>query len=466
MNAQRDDAVSAFCNFAVGLKDEDVPAQTRANVHKFVLDSFGVGIAGSCGPHVEALISTFCANSGIGTTRIWGDRRTLSTAAAATCLAYQIHNSEFDCVHEEAVVHPMAVVLGAMVSICDRLQAEGKPVHGRSFTTAVCAAVDVAAGLGISSRSPLKFFRPGTAGLFGAVAGSARLLGLDARQMRNAMGIALAQAGGTMQAHIEGSPVLAMQVGFNARNAVMAVDLAAHDVPGPQHSFEGPFGYLTLFEGDFDTQQRCESFCSRFLIDEVAHKPFPSGRATHGIVDACLAMKAESGFDVADVQAVAAKVPPLTHRLVGRPSHDAMGVNYARLSGPFVAASALHFDSVGIEHFAEDALRNQSVLELATRIEVVADDNPDPNALTPIVVQIALNDGRVLEKTLDVIYGHPDNPMSREAYLQKFRRNWSASREALAEGDCERCIELLEGLDDTSDVSEITRLMHAAAREA
>ena len=49
MNAQRDDAVSAFCNFAVGLKDEDVPAQTRANVHKFVLDSFGVGIAGSCG---------------------------------------------------------------------------------------------------------------------------------------------------------------------------------------------------------------------------------------------------------------------------------------------------------------------------------------------------------------------------------------------------------------------------------
>ena len=125
-------------------------------------------------------------------------------------------------------------------------------------------------------------------------------------------------------------------------------------------------------------------------------------------------MKAESGFDVADVQAVAAKVPPLTHRLVGRPSHDAMGVNYARLSGPFVAASALHFDSVGIEHFAEDALRNQSVLELATRIEVVADDNPDPNALTPIVVQIALNDGRLLEKTLDVIYGHPDNPMSRE----------------------------------------------------
>ena len=466
MSAQRDDAVSVFCNYATGLKHEDVPVQTRANVHKFVLDSFGVGVAGSRGPHVDELISAFCANSGSGTTRIWGDRRTLSTAVAATCLAYQIHNSEFDCVHEEAVVHPMAVVLGAMVSICDRLHAQGKPVHGRSFTTAVCAAVDVAAGLGISSRSPLKFFRPGTAGLFGAVAGSARLLGLDAQQMRNAMGIALAQAGGTMQAHIEGSPVLAMQVGFNARNAVMAVDLAAQNVPGPQQSFEGPFGYLTLFEGDFDTQQRCESFGSRFLIDEVAHKPFPSGRATHGIVDACLSMKADSGFDVADVQAVNASVPPLTHRLVGRPSHDAMGVNYARLSGPFVAASALHFDSVGIEHFLEDALRDKSVLELATRVEVVADDNPDPNALTPIRVQITLKNGRVLEKTLDVIYGHPDNPMSRDAYLQKFRRNWSASREPLGKGDLERCIELLEDLDNTSDVSDITYLMHAKARGA
>ena len=202
------------------------------------------------------------------------------------------------------------------------------------------------------------------------------------------------------------------------------------------------------------------------MIDEVAHKPFPSGRATHGIVDACLSLKADSGFDVADVQAVNASVPPLTHRLVGRPSHDAMGVNYARLSGPFVAASALHFDSVGIEHFSEDALRDKGVLELATRVEVVADDNPDPNALTPIRVQITLKNGRVLEKTLDVIYGHPDNPMSRDAYLQKFRRNWSASREPLGKGDLERCIELLEDLDNTSDVSDITYLMHAKARGA
>ena len=55
-----------------------------------------------------------------------------------------------------------------------------------------------------------------------------------------------------MQAHSEGSPLLALQIGFNARNAVVACDLAANGLAGPQHLLEGPFGYLPLFEGDHD----------------------------------------------------------------------------------------------------------------------------------------------------------------------------------------------------------------------
>ena len=37
-----------------------------------------------------------------------------------------------------------------------------------------------------------------------------------------------------MQAHLEGSPLLAMQIGFNARNAIVSCDMAAHGFTGPR----------------------------------------------------------------------------------------------------------------------------------------------------------------------------------------------------------------------------------------
>jgi 2-methylcitrate dehydratase PrpD len=39
---------------------------------------------------------------------------------AAMINAYQIHSQEFDCVHEKAVVHPMAAVLPALFAWAER----------------------------------------------------------------------------------------------------------------------------------------------------------------------------------------------------------------------------------------------------------------------------------------------------------------------------------------------------------
>jgi len=53
------------------------------------------------------------------------------------------------------------------------------------------------------------------------------LAGLGEAQLRDALGIYYGQCAGTMQAHHEASPQLAMQMGFAARSAVTAVELAA-----------------------------------------------------------------------------------------------------------------------------------------------------------------------------------------------------------------------------------------------
>jgi 2-methylcitrate dehydratase PrpD len=401
-------------------------------------------------------------HAGRAESRVLGRRDTLPAAGAALVNAYQIHNSEFDCIHEAAVVHPMAVLLGAVLAWLDRHgRSGGAPIGGRNLLCALVLGVDVACRVGVASRAPMRFFRPATAGSMAATAAIGRLAGFDSARLIDAMGINLGQMCGTMQAHAEGSPVLAMQAGFNARNAMLACDLAARGVPGPHAVLQGPFGYFALFEGEYDAGPVSAPLGQDWRITEVAHKPFPSGRATHGIIDACLQLAREHALAAADIAQVIARVPPLTCRLVGRRPGPRMAVNYARLCGAWAGACALLAGTVGLDDFGPAALGDPQRLDLAQRIDVVTDASTDPNALTPITVQVILIDGTQLSRTLDVVYGNPARPMDRAAQLAKFRANCQAGATALADGAAERTIALVDDLEAVADVRTLLDCLSA-----
>ena len=165
-------------------------------------------------------------------------------------------------------------------------------------------------------------------------------MGFDVCRLQHAFAIVYGQLSGNMQAHTEGSLLLAMQMGFSARNAVVACDLARAGFEGPANILEGPFGYFKLIEPGGDPSRVTGSFGKAWRITEVAHKPFPSGRATHGIVDACLELRRRHGFGASDIAGVKAYVPPLVHHLVGRPPRSQMQINYARLCASYVAAAS------------------------------------------------------------------------------------------------------------------------------
>ena len=209
------------------------------------------------------------------------------------CNAYQIHNGEFDCVHEGAVVHTFTVPVAAALAWAER---EGG-IGGRDFLTALALGVDVACHLGVASKSPLRFFRPATAGTFGAAAAIGRLAGFDAATLVNAFGAVLGQLSGTMQAHTEGSPLLGMQVGFGARNAISPATWRRAASPRPRGCSRVPSGSFSLFEGEHALSGVLDQIGEVWRVTEVSHKPFPSGRATHAVVDACLAFRERLGFD-------------------------------------------------------------------------------------------------------------------------------------------------------------------------
>ena len=446
------DAIWKFAEHVVGTDYDDLPESAAAATRTFLLDTLGVGVSGSSGPWTRELVETQRLSCPGDQARVWSYGARLSAAGAAACNANQIHNGEFDCVHEGAVVHTFTVPVAAALAWAER---EGG-VPGRDFLTALVLGVDVACHLGVASLSPLRFFRPATAGAFGAAATIGRLAGFDAATLVNAFGVVHSQLSGTMQAHTEGSSVLGMQTGFNARNAVVACDMAAHGIVAPQAVLEGPFGFFPLFEGKHALGAVLEQVGEIWRVTEVSHKPFPTGRATHAVVDACLGFRERFGLDsgegVGAVEQVTARVPPLVHHLVGRSVTGDMDVNYARLCCRYVAACALLRGKVGPEDFRPDAIRNPETLDLARRVDLVADGNPDPNALVPVTVEIALRDGRSATEHVEVMYGHPERPMTRAAQLDKFRRNCEEAVRPIPPEAAERVIAAVARLESLPDV--------------
>ncbi len=360
---------------------------TRSAAKIFVTDTLGVGIAGVRAPWRREVVDM--AQGGPPEATIWGGGGRLPLAAAAMVNAFQVHSQEFDPVHEAAVVHPLAAVLACALGWAER---EGN-VSGEKLIRAVIAGADIAVTLGLCSRAPMRFFRPANCSGFGTVAALALLADLNEAQTRDAFGIYYGQCAGTMQAHIEASPQLAMQMGFAARNAVTAIELAKRGMPGPRAPISGAFGYFALFDGKADPAP-FDELGRAWRIGELSHKPFPSGRATHGGIDGLQRLIAMHDIAADQVRAGRFIVPPLTHRLVGRRPEPGMSVAHARLCLTYCGAVCLRRGTLGLDDFTSQALVDPETLALAGRLVVMADRNPDPNALSPQRVELDLAGGR------------------------------------------------------------------------
>ena len=105
----------------------------------------------------------------------------------------------------------------------------------------------------------------------------------------------------------------------------------------------------------------------------------------------------------------------------------------AKFATPFLIASGFVHDGIGLDSFSEQAVHDDRVRGLATKIRYVVDpDNPYPNAFTGHI-RAVLNDGRVIEERQPHFRGGAQEPLSRAELEEKFMRNarhggWDDSR--------------------------------------
>lgn len=449
-----DTVTGELVHHVVSQRFDALPDVARDATRTFVLDSLGVALSGTRVPMVRELHGVAAAWGSGGGARVWGTGERVPAPAAAFLNGYQIHNQEWDCVHEPAVVHPMAVVLATLLAFAE----ERGGIGGQRFMLGCSIAVDVATTIGMATRNKLRFFRPAMCGAIGATAGIASMLGLDGDTTRSALGLTYSQVSGTMQAHVEGSPVLPMQIGFNGRAALTSIDMAQRGIQGPRDFLEGPFGYFTLIDPDWEPAPFA-ALGRVHRIAELSHKPFPSGRATHGGVDGVLSLRALHGFRNDQIESIRVLAPPLILQLVDRPAQADMAASYARLCLPYVVATALLHDTVDVRDFDPPSLRDPARHALAAKIRVEHDGNPAVNALAPQRVEVLLTDGRRLALDLPAVLGAPGRPLDRTAHLDKFLRASRSGLVALSDTRQQQLIEAVDRLEALADMRHLVDLL-------
>jgi 2-methylcitrate dehydratase PrpD len=261
----------------------------------------------------------------------------------------------------------------------------------------------------------------------GAAAGVAAALGLDRKQIVDALGIAGSMAGGLIEYLAEGAWTKRMHAGWAAQSGLRAALMARAGFSGPRTVFEGKHGLFHGFahtaQGDYDAL--LGDFGARWAIETLAFKPYPCGTMTHPYID-CARRLAARGVKPEDIEAVVCDVGEGTvHRLweplaaKQRPANGYAG----KFSQPYCIAAALVRGNVGLGDFTDAAVKDPCVLAAAAKIDYRIDpDNPYPNEFTGHI-RATLHDGSVVEERQPHFRGGAKEPLMRDDIEAKFMLN-------------------------------------------
>jgi 2-methylcitrate dehydratase PrpD len=261
-------------------------------------------------------------------------------------------------------------------------------------------------------------------GVMGAAAGVSTALGLNEKQIVDALGIAASFAGGIIEYLAEGTWTKRLHPGWAAQSGIRAALLARGGFTGPRTVFEGVHG---LFHGFAHTTAGnyaalTDNFGTRWVTETLAFKPYPCGTMAHPYID-CAKRLAARGINPEDVKELICEVAEGTVHRLWEPLADKQrppNGYAAKFATPFILATGYVRGGVGLDAFTETAVRDKDVLALSAKVRYVIDPkNPYPNNFTGHI-RAVLNDGRVVEERQPHFRGGAQEPLTRADIEEKF----------------------------------------------
>jgi 2-methylcitrate dehydratase PrpD len=423
---------------------EDVPPPVRHQAKRSLINLFAVALAGCRTEPVEIAFRSLSEFSGGSTATLIGRSERIDALSAAFLNAAAANVHDFCDTHLATVIHPTAPVAPALLAL-----AELRAVKGSDLLLALILGNEIQAriGLAISPQHYNKGWHiTSTCGVFGAAAGTGKLLGLDERQLISALGTASTQSAGLCECL--GMPAKSVSVGNAARNGLWSALLADKGFDGPDEPLTGRQGFYNALGDVPDVSRITDRLGESFEIMATSYKPYPCGFVIHPVLDCVLDWRRD--HPAAEVKRIVVRGNPLLAHRTDRP--DIATGRESQVSVQHAVAAALVHGAAGLDQFTDACVGDPRVSALRGKVEVLRDESFSTIAAA---VDITTADGVEHRLSQSAARGSDANPMS-DSDLETKLRTVAASWKPKA--DVTPLIDAIWALDQRDDVSRLASL--------
>ena len=458
MSTHSIDPTGALASFAASLRYDDLPATVVEMVKRLVLDTLGVSLAATTlGPGCREAASVMRYRSGVPESTIFCHTPKISAPNAAFVNGAFAHALNFDPIGSD-VGHVGVVCLAAPLAAAE----SSGGVSGRTFLAACAAACEVTAR---TTAAVARLRRPASGkvlagqlfGYFGAAAGAGRALGLEPAAMRDALGLALMQAAGSMQVVLDGDPpAKAIYGAFPNQAGVLAALLSRAGLGADCDAVAGAAGLFGMFNGGtWDTDALIGGLGANFLLMETQFKLWPTSLHAHPFIEAATEIFFEDvhppeieAVEVVGHSQLRAWCEPLDKRR--RPENAAVAGN----SIPFCTAKALINGDMKLADLTEQGLHDAAAITVAERTIFRPDDS-----ISGGMVTVSMKDGRSFQACVESPFGDHARPVNDGKLAAKFRDCCRYASAPLSSVRVEELIELVENLEQLDDIGRLATMV-------
>ncbi len=442
-------ASQTLAQFALDLSYDDIPAQVAGRAKDIMADTVGAAVFGATLPWSKIILDYARRNSAAGPCTVIGAGLRMQPPFAAMVNGAFAHAFELDSMCQPSVgAHP-----GASLTAPGLAAAQARGSSGRELITAFVAGAEVMYRIGQAAHHTsegLGFHAPGLLGVFGGAVVAGRLMGLDTKQLADALGIAGSLCSGLLEfSKSGGGMVKRLHQGRASEGAILAAELARDGFSGPPQVLEGQYGFLNTFCRDPELACLTADLGTVWKTLRTVLKCYACHSTAHVAVTAALEIKNKHGITGDDIDSIRVfgNDKLVSHHAITEPRDLAM----AQYSTQFSVALAFYRNPRDPRVFCDESLNDPAIRALCRKVSLALyADGPKDNKLASRVV-VRLKNGR--EITQDQLYfpGMPQQPLDATQLWDKF----SLLTASLPREHARGIFDAFQSLESLGDVREL-----------
>lgn len=463
------DAIEELLDFGLTTTFEALPAPVVERARLAILDTLAAMVAGVSGEGVAGLSALYADWGGKPEATAISTGLKLPMGHAALLNGVAARAWDLDDVHEQNTCHINANIVPAVLAVAE---ARGG-FDGKELIAAVAVGSEMVCRL--SSAPRISFSETGSSmsyqcGFYGAALAAARLLGLSKEQTRHALGIAHARVAGNQQGYLAGAMTVRLMQGVAAEGGVLSALMAERGLTGSAEILEGRFGYYPVYHrGKYDRAALVDGLGGDLwlMLEPSIKPPYPCCKYTHGPIEATVEAVRFLDVEPEDIESIKVRVTNReVHDLVCQSRErkwSPQSLTDAQFSLPFTVAHAAANRQVGLDTFQPAGLADARARALLPRVEAILDLEAQGEGRgvfpMPGVVTVKDRAGRIAERRVEFVKGHPKNPMSYDDVAGKFRLCASLGQPGWNGADL--VIDAVRSLETLDDPGSLVRLCFA-----